>query len=126
MTEPSGRTFFPRRSTLATFRLAFALLVLLILALNCTSMNSISSSQVCPDSYEHQILNILAGPKASAMLSLVKTLKEEGVPVDGIGFQSHFIVGEVPTSMSTVMEQMTALGVEVRLSSQSVHCHLFS
>lgn len=48
------------------------------------------------------------------MLALVKSLKKEGVPVDGIGFQSHFIVGEVPTSMSTVMEQMTALGVEVR------------
>ena len=50
------------------------------------------------------------------MLNLVKTLKAQNVPLDGIGFQCHFIVGHVPTSFQSVLESFTALGVEVRLS----------
>lgn len=57
----------------------------------------------------------ISGAKATAMVNLVKSLKAAGVPVDGIGLQCHFIVGEVPTSLATVMAQFTALGVEVRL-----------
>lgn len=86
--------------------------------LSFTSTSSISSLLVGRNHHENwcrvRLISLETGPKASSMLALVKSLKKEGVPVDGIGFQSHFIVGEVPTSMSTVMEQMTALGVEVR------------
>ena len=53
------------------------------------------------------------GAKATAMLNLVKELLADGVPIDGVGFQCHFIVGEVPTSFQSVLEQFTALGVEV-------------
>ncbi|KAH0832872.1 hypothetical protein J3R83DRAFT_11822 [Lanmaoa asiatica] len=36
---------------------------------------------------------------------------------DGIGFQSHFIVGKVDTSsLKTNMELLTALGVEVAVT----------
>ena len=55
------------------------------------------------------------------MTNLVSSLKSAGVPLDGIGFQGHFIVGEVPTSMATVMNQITALGVEVS-RTHSVSC----
>lgn len=50
------------------------------------------------------------------MVNLVKSLKAAGVPLDGVGFQCHFIVGEVPSSLSTVMSQITALGLEVSAS----------
>ena len=51
--------------------------------------------------------------KATAMLNLVQQLKANGTPVDGVGFQCHFIVGEVPTDFQSILEQFTALGVEV-------------
>ena len=47
------------------------------------------------------------------MLNLVQELQANGTPIDGVGFQCHFIVGEVPTSFQSVLEQFTALGVEV-------------
>ena len=59
------------------------------------------------------------------MLNLVKTLKAQNVPLDGIGLQCHFIVGEVPTSFQSVLESFTALGVEVRLSLIIILLSLF-
>lgn len=49
------------------------------------------------------------------MINLVQQLKADGVPVDGIGLQCHFIVGELPAGIQENMEAMTALGVEVRM-----------
>ncbi|KAI5120198.1 hypothetical protein M0805_006304 [Coniferiporia weirii] len=64
------------------------------------------------------------GAKATAMLDLVQSLKTAGVPIDGVGFQGHFIVGEVSTTMQTVMEQMTALGVEVAITELDIRMTL--
>ena len=52
------------------------------------------------------------GAKQTTLINLVKSLKAEGVPIDGIGLQCHFIVNEIPNLQST-LETMTALGVEV-------------
>lgn len=49
------------------------------------------------------------------MINLVQQLLNDGVPIDGVGLQGHFIVGEVPTTLQANMEAITALGVEVRL-----------
>ena len=54
------------------------------------------------------------------MLNLVKQLIADGVPIDGVGFQCHFIVGEVPTSFQTVLEQFTALGLEVAITELDI------
>ncbi|KAI5120197.1 hypothetical protein M0805_006303 [Coniferiporia weirii] len=64
------------------------------------------------------------GAKATAMVNLVSSLKAAGVPIDGVGFQCHFIVGEVSTTMQTVMEQMTALGVEVAITELDIRMTL--
>ncbi|OJT02462.1 Endo-1,4-beta-xylanase C [Trametes pubescens] len=60
------------------------------------------------------------GAKATAMLNLVKQLIADGVPIDGVGFQCHFIVGEVPGSFQTVLEQFTALGLEVAITELDI------
>ena len=60
------------------------------------------------------------GAKATAMLNLAKQLLADGVPLDGIGFQCHFIVGSVPTSFQTVLEQFTALGLEVAITELDI------
>ena len=58
------------------------------------------------------------------MLNLAKQLLADGVPLDGIGFQCHFIVGEVPSSLQTVMEQFTALGLEVAITELDIRMTL--
>ncbi len=58
------------------------------------------------------------------MVNLVKSLKAAGVPIDGVGFQCHFIVGEVSTSLSTVMSQITALGLEVAITELDIRMTL--
>ena len=58
------------------------------------------------------------------MLNLVKELLADGVPIDGVGFQCHFIVGEVPTSFQSVLEQFTALGIEVAITELDIRMTL--
>ncbi|HEY0805160.1 MAG TPA: endo-1,4-beta-xylanase, partial [Pseudonocardiaceae bacterium] len=53
------------------------------------------------------------GTKSNAMFSLVQSLKSQGVPISGVGFESHFILGQVPSSMQANMARFAALGVDV-------------
>ncbi|PPQ91723.1 hypothetical protein CVT25_012864 [Psilocybe cyanescens] len=64
------------------------------------------------------------GAKATAMLNLVKSLQAQGAPIDGVGFQCHFIVGQVPTSFQSVLEQFTALGLEVAITELDIRMTL--
>ncbi|KAI1796949.1 endo-1,4-beta-xylanase C precursor [Ganoderma leucocontextum] len=64
------------------------------------------------------------GAKSTAMLNLVKQLIADGVPIDGVGFQCHFIVGEVPTSFQSVLQQFTALGLEVAITELDIRMTL--
>jgi endo-1,4-beta-xylanase len=45
------------------------------------------------------------------MFSLVQSLKSQGVPISGVGFESHFILGQVPSSMQANMARFAALGL---------------
>ncbi|KAI0833643.1 glycoside hydrolase superfamily [Trametes gibbosa] len=65
-----------------------------------------------------------AGAKSTAMLNLVKQLQADSVPIDGVGFQCHFIVGEVPGSFQQTLEQFTALGLEVAITELDVRMTL--
>lgn len=48
------------------------------------------------------------------MLSLVESLLDAGVPLDGVGFQGHLIVGSVPNFQAQI-KAFTDLGLEVHL-----------
>ncbi|WP_033216478.1 endo-1,4-beta-xylanase [Kitasatospora phosalacinea] len=56
------------------------------------------------------------GAKSDAMYQLVSSLKQQGVPIDGVGFESHFIVGQVPSSLKANIQRFTALGVNVAIT----------
>ncbi|MFJ5229136.1 endo-1,4-beta-xylanase [Kitasatospora sp. NPDC088391] len=56
------------------------------------------------------------GAKSDAMYQLVSSLKSQGVPIDGVGFESHFIVGQVPGSLKANIQRFTALGVNVAIT----------
>ena len=66
------------------------------------------------------------GAKSTAMQNLVKTLKAASVPLDGIGLQSHFIVGSVPSTSTLVsnMNAFVALGVEVAITELDIRMTL--
>ncbi|KAJ7150647.1 beta-1,4-endoxylanase [Mycena filopes] len=60
----------------------------------------------------------VAGPKSTALIALVKSLKAAGVPLHGIGIQSHLLIGQVPSQADLIAnyEAFTALGVEIALT----------
>ncbi|KAF5352251.1 hypothetical protein D9757_012516 [Collybiopsis confluens] len=64
------------------------------------------------------------GTKATAMANLVSGLKSRGIPIDGVGLESHFILGELPTTIQAQMEAFTALGVEVAVTELDIRMTL--
>ncbi len=54
--------------------------------------------------------------KSDAMYNLVKSLQEQGVPINGVGLESHFILGTVPSTMLANMQRFAALGVDVAVT----------
>lgn len=64
------------------------------------------------------------GAKSTAMVNLVKSLQAQGIPIDGIGIQSHLIVGEVPSTLKANFEQFTALGVEIAITELDIRMTL--
>ena len=61
-----------------------------------------------------------AGPKADAFYDLVADLVGRGVPVHGIGFQSHFVHGDVSDDLAEQMRRYTGLGLEVAVTELDV------
>jgi len=58
--------------------------------------------------------------KSDGLYNLVKSLKSQGVPIDGVGFQSHLIVGQVPSTMKANLQRFADLGVEVVISELDI------
>lgn len=58
--------------------------------------------------------------KATAVYNLVKKLKAQGVPIDGVGMQAHLILGSIPGDMGTMMGQFASLGVDVAVTELDI------
>ncbi len=54
--------------------------------------------------------------KSNALYSLAQSMLAQGVPLQGIGLESHFIVGQVPSSLLTNMQRFAALGLDVAVT----------
>ncbi|HEX6469464.1 MAG TPA: endo-1,4-beta-xylanase [Streptosporangiaceae bacterium] len=54
--------------------------------------------------------------KSNGMFSLAQSLLSQGVPLNGIGFESHFIVGQVPSSLQANMQRFANLGLDVAVT----------
>ena len=48
--------------------------------------------------------------KSTALYNLVKSLKERGIPIDGVGLQAHLIVGQVPSTLQQNIQRFADLG----------------
>jgi endo-1,4-beta-xylanase len=54
--------------------------------------------------------------KSNAMFSLAQSLLAQGVPLNGIGFESHFVLGQVPSDMQANMQRFANLGLDVAVT----------
>lgn len=64
------------------------------------------------------------GPKMRALYDLVAKLKRDGVPIDGVGLQSHFVAGSTPADLPAVMAKFASLGVDVVVTELDLRIRL--
>jgi endo-1,4-beta-xylanase len=57
-----------------------------------------------------------SGAKSNAMFTLAQQLLAAGVPLGGIGFESHFILGQIPSDMQSNMQRFANLGLDVAVT----------
>jgi len=68
----------------------------------------------------NEVLIDQPGPKFEAFYALVRDLKQQGVPIHGVGFQGHFIPAVDPVGLQRNMERIAALGLVVELTEVDV------
>ncbi|MDX6661865.1 MAG: endo,4-beta-xylanase [Solirubrobacteraceae bacterium] len=63
------------------------------------------------------------GPHTEAVLNMVRGLREQGVPIDGVGFESHFDIsaGPVTDRMRPVMQAFADLGLAEEITELDVN-----
>ncbi|WP_409468812.1 endo-1,4-beta-xylanase [Streptomyces sp. HC307] len=62
--------------------------------------------------------------KSDALYNLASQLLSQGVPLHGTGFQSHFTVGQVPSSMKANRKRFSDLGLEVAITELDIRIPL--
>jgi endo-1,4-beta-xylanase len=58
--------------------------------------------------------------KSDAMFALAQSLLAQGVPLDGIGLESHFILNQVPASMQSNLARFAGLGLDVAITELDI------
>ncbi|KAH8912531.1 glycoside hydrolase [Coniochaeta sp. PMI_546] len=66
------------------------------------------------------------GPKSEGAKRIVKLIQDAGLRIDGVGLQSHFIVGSTPTIDQQIsnMKGFTDLGVDVAITELDIRLQL--
>ncbi|MER6301004.1 endo-1,4-beta-xylanase [Kitasatospora sp. NPDC001539] len=54
--------------------------------------------------------------KSDALYGLARTLLAQGVPLGGIGFESHFVLGQVPADLRANLQRFADLGLDVAVT----------
>ncbi|MGW2641324.1 endo-1,4-beta-xylanase [Streptomyces sp. NPDC001348] len=62
--------------------------------------------------------------KSNALYNLVKSLKQQGVPIDGVGLQAHLILGQVPSTLQQNIQRFADLGVDVAITELDIRMAL--
>ncbi|MBK3578757.1 endo-1,4-beta-xylanase [Streptomyces sp. MBT65] len=62
--------------------------------------------------------------KSTALYNLVKSLKAQGVPIDGVGLQAHLVLGQVPATLQQNIQRFADLGVDVAITELDVRMAL--
>src|SRR5690349_22386309 len=76
-----------------------------------------SAAKLCYNDYNIEDWN---AAKTQGVYSMVKDFKSRGVPIDCVGFQSHFGSGGPPSTFQTTLSNFAALGVDVQLTELDI------
>ena len=75
------------------------------------------AAKLCYNDYSIEDWN---SPKTQGVYRMVKDFTSRGVPIDCVGFQSHFGSGGAPGNFQTTLSNFAALGVEVQLTELDI------
>ncbi|AUG81887.1 1,4-beta-xylanase [Kitasatospora sp. MMS16-BH015] len=76
-----------------------------------------ASAKLCYNDYN---IENWSDAKTQGVYRMVKDFKSRGVPIDCVGFQSHFGAGGPPSSFQTTLASFAALGVDVQLTELDI------
>jgi endo-1,4-beta-xylanase len=62
--------------------------------------------------------------KSDAVYEMVRDFKERGIPIDGVGFQAHLIVGQDLSSVQENIQRFADLGVDVAITELDIRMDL--
>jgi endo-1,4-beta-xylanase len=75
------------------------------------------SSKLCYNDYN---IENWSDAKTQGVYKMVKDFKSRGVPIDCVGFQSHFGAGGPPAGFQTTLSNFAALGVDVQITELDI------
>ncbi|MFD1151163.1 endo-1,4-beta-xylanase [Saccharothrix hoggarensis] len=58
--------------------------------------------------------------KSDAMYNMVKSFKQQGIPIDGVGLQAHLVLGQVPSTLQQNIQRFADLGVDVAITELDI------
>ncbi|SHM90172.1 endo-1,4-beta-xylanase [Actinacidiphila paucisporea] len=82
-----------------------------------TARTADSSAKLCYNDYN---IENWTDAKTQGVYNMVKDFKARGVPIDCVGFQSHFGNGGPPSSFQTTLSNFAALGVDVQITELDI------
>ncbi|WP_243744729.1 endo-1,4-beta-xylanase [Streptomyces hainanensis] len=62
--------------------------------------------------------------KSNGLYNLVSSLLNQGVPIDCVGLQSHFILDQIPSTLQANMQRFANLGLEVNITELDIRMTL--
>jgi endo-1,4-beta-xylanase len=75
------------------------------------------AAKLCYNDYNIEDWN---AAKTQGVYSMVRDFRSRGVPIDCVGFQSHFGSGGPPANFQTTLSNFAALGVDVQLTELDI------
>ncbi|MDY0816206.1 endo-1,4-beta-xylanase [Kitasatospora purpeofusca] len=82
-----------------------------------TARTADPSAELCYNDYK---IENWTDAKTQGVYSMVKDFKARGVPIDCVGFQSHFGPGGPPATFRTTLSNFAALGVDVQITELDI------
>ncbi|MET9079892.1 non-reducing end alpha-L-arabinofuranosidase family hydrolase [Streptomyces sp. NPDC004232] len=82
-----------------------------------TARKADPSAKLCYNDYN---IENWTDAKTQGVYAMVKDFKSRGVPIDCVGFQSHFGAGGPPAGYRTTLSKFAALGVDVQITELDI------
>ncbi len=82
-----------------------------------TARSADPNAKLCYNDYNIEDMN---SAKSQAVYAMVSDFKNRGVPIDCVGFQSHFIVGQIPSDFQATLQKFANLGIDVQITELDI------